>query len=335
VCVCVRARVCMYVCMYVYTYVYIYTGLSASQAQPSFLATAMAGLVNTLSPRAMPATPRGDMVGPSPSPRLGLLLKQDYDGGDVYVGTVVPGGMAARTGAIREGDVVTRVDGCTTAGLSVLAVTELIRAMPLSEPKARARAQDSRCMAEDEVRITLRRQGRPLEAVMPRPPPHLLCSQAHGSSPQHQHLAFGTSSPAHRHTHQGGHTHQGRYNEDAVPLHLRARMGASGAMSERAAPVERSTWNAPESLNQARISSAAAAGAGDVGIGVGRGYTQLASVSPRPGGKAPHTLDSSNTSPASTPRNGADSSSQGGTPRVVPSLLGKGPFMGIYFSQVL
>ena len=28
---------------------------------------------------------------------------------------------------------------------------------------------------------------------------------------------------------------QGRYNEDTVPLHLRARMGASGVMSERAA----------------------------------------------------------------------------------------------------
>jgi hypothetical protein len=302
-------------------------GLAASQAHPSFLATAMAGLVNTLSPRGMPATPRGDMVGPSPSPRLGLLLKQDYDGGDVYVGTVVAGGMAARTGAIREGDVVTRVDGCTTAGLSVLAVTELIRAMPLSEPKARARAQDSRCMAEDEVRITLRRQGRPLEAVMPRPPPHLLYPNALGASQQHQHLAVDTSSPAHRHTHHG------RYNEDAVPLHLRARMGGSGAGSERAAPMERNTWHAAESLTQARTGSATAAGAGAARAGVGQGYTELTvlpTVKPSPRDTVLHKLNSSNdaTSPVGTPRTGTDSSSHSGTPVVVPSLFGKGPFMG-------
>jgi hypothetical protein len=293
------------------------------ESHPSFLATAFAGLVNTLSPRGMPATPRGDMVGTSPSPRLGLLLKQNYDGGDVYVGTVVPGGMAARTGAIRESDVITRVDGCTTAGLSVLAVTELIRGLPLSEPKARARAAESRNMADDEVRITLRRHGRPLEAVMPRPPPHLMQNAIGGP---HQ-MGVDGGAASHRHTQQG------RYNEDAVPLHLRARMGTSGASSERAAP-QRSTWHGAAD-SQALASAAAGAGGGARGgVAVGQGYTQMAlgSMGGSPRGKQQHgrTSDSSHASPNTTPRTaeGENSPLRGGTPPVVPSLFGKGPFMG-------
>lgn len=217
------------------------TGVNGGDVQPSFLANAFAGLVNTLSPRGMPATPRGDMAGPSPSPRLGLLLKQDYEGGDVYVGTVVPGGMAARTGAIREGDVITRVDGCTTAGLSVLAVTELVRGLPLSEHKARARAAESRAMREDEVRITLRRQGRPLEAVMPRPPQHLVQAHAAGAAPPNHQTGMDASAAARRQTQQG------KYNEDAVPPHLRARAGPSGAHSERvreSSEMQHGIWHA-------------------------------------------------------------------------------------------
>ena len=215
--------------------------VNGGDVPPSFLANAFAGLVNTLSPRGMPATPRGDMAGPSPSPRLGLLLKQDYSGGDVYVGTVVPGGMAARTGAIREGDVISRVDGCTTAGLSVLAVTELFRGLPLSEPKARARAAESRTMNEDEVRITLRRQGRPLEAVMPRPPQHLMQAHAAGAATPNHQMGMDASVAARRQSQQS------KYNEDAVPPHLRARAGPSGAYSERSrAPSDpqHSIWHA-------------------------------------------------------------------------------------------
>jgi hypothetical protein len=215
------------------------------ESQPSFLATAFAGLVNTLSPRGMPATPRSGSsmpphAGSTPSPRLGLLLKQDYDGGDVYVGTVVAGGMAARTGAVREGDVITCVDGCTTAGLTLLAVTELIRGIALSESKARARARDSRCMHANELRLMLRRHGRPLEAIMPRPPCHVQALTGGGHRLDGQTASTSTREP----TYTGG--EEGRYTgaeqsgsstcreqsqrsackEHAVPLHLRARMGA-------------------------------------------------------------------------------------------------------------
>ena len=218
-----------------------------AEKHPSFMATIAAGFVNALSPRGMPATPRGDrgdVGGPSPSPRLGLLLKQNYQGGDVFVSTVVPGGMAARTGAIREGDVITRVDACTTAGLSVLAVTELIRGLPLSEPKARARAADSRAMVDGEVRITLRRNGRPLEAVIPR----LASSSSHTpSSPavaSHPISAANTSSASHKQTggenaaaaHRGS-QQQSKYNEDAVPPHLRARAGTHSGRAH--APAEK------------------------------------------------------------------------------------------------
>lgn len=296
------------------------------ESHPSFLVTAFAGLVNTLSPRGMPATPRGDMVGPSPSPRLGLLLKQDYDGGDVYVGTVVPGGMAARTGAIREGDVITRVDGCTTAGLSVQAVTELIRGLPLSEPKARARAAESRTMADDEVRITLRRHGRPLEAVMPRQPPHLIQNAMGGP---HHRMGVDGGAASQRHTQQG------RYNEDAVPLHLRARMGTTGMSSERAAP-QRDTWHGAA---DSQALASAAAGARDGGGGGGAGgqrYTQMALQLGSMGGSTRdkqhngRTCDISLASPNTTPRTGEGENSplRGGTPPVVPSLFGKGPFMG-------
>jgi len=273
---------------------------NGAEARPSFLANAFAGLVKTLSPRGMPATPRGDMTGPSPSPRLGLLLKQDYEGGDVYVGTVVPGGMAERTGAIREGDVITRVDGCTTAGLSVLAVTELVRGLPLSEPKARARAAESRTIGEHEVRITLRRKGRPLEAVMPRAPQHLMQAPA----PHHQ-MGTDLGTAAHRQTQLG------RYNEDAVPPHLRAR-AATGAErhsergSRRAADAQLAIWHA-DGVGRA----------GDVGAagGAGESVRQVhAQTGQGEGGGSPGALASSSDGWASSP--------------VVPSLFGKGPFMG-------
>ena len=222
--------------------------LAYAESQPSFLATAFAGLVNTLSPRGMPATPRsGSSMPPhaasTPSPRLGLLLKQDYDGGDVYVGTVVAGGMAARTGAVREGDVITCVDGCTTAGLTLLAVTELIRGIALSESKARARARDSRCMHANELRLILRRHGRPLEAIMPRPPCNLqaLAGGAGGGQKLDAETAY-TREPTYTGREEGrctgaeqsgsstckeqGYKEQGYYKEHAVPLHLRARIGA-------------------------------------------------------------------------------------------------------------
>uniref|UniRef100_A0A7S1VVE6 PDZ domain-containing protein n=1 Tax=Grammatophora oceanica TaxID=210454 RepID=A0A7S1VVE6_9STRA len=38
---------------------------------------------------------------------LGLILKENEDTGDVYVETVAPKGNAARTGLVKEGDVVT------------------------------------------------------------------------------------------------------------------------------------------------------------------------------------------------------------------------------------
>ncbi len=223
---------------------------SAAESQPSFLATAFAGLVNTLSPRGMPATPRSGSsmpphAGSTPSPRLGLLLKQDYDGGDVYVGTVVAGGMAARTGAVREGDVITCVDGCTTAGLTLLAVTELIRGIALSESKARARARDSRCMHANELRLMLRRHARPLEAIMPRPPCNVQPLPA-GAHKLHAETAY-TSEPTYTGREEGRYTggeqsgsstcrdqsasstckeERSTYKEHAVPLHLRARIGA-------------------------------------------------------------------------------------------------------------
>lgn len=306
------------------------TGGGYQDPHPTFLATAFAGLVNTLSPRGMPATPRGDMVGPSPSPRLGLLLKQDYDGGDVYVGTVVPGGMAARTGAIREGDVITRVDGCTTAGLSVLAVTELIRGLPLSEPKARARAADSRSKAEDEVRITLRRNGRPLEAVMPRPPPQVAQAMVMAASPSHHQLGMDGGAAAHRQVQQG------RYNEDAVPMHLRARMGTSGASSERTRVQPDSlpsTWHGTRDLASSTSVSASAAGMGargERGVSDGRGYTQIA-VQVVSSHCSPHidTHEQSGSIDASSPTAVAgDSPSTGCVSPVVPSLFGRGPFMG-------
>ena len=270
----------------------------------SFLTTAAASLVNMLSPRGMPATPRGDMAGPSASPRLGLLLKQNYEGGDVYVGTVVPGGMAARTGAIREGDVITRVDGCTTAGLSVLAVTELIRGLPLSEPKARARAVESRSMLDNEVRITLRRHGRPLEAVMPRPPPsQLQTPPLQQGSPSRQHA--GTGSGASRDADSVAHVQaqQSRYNEDAVPPHLRARASNNGTLPERARAV----------------ADAAAAQRAREAFG--------AAVSdPAPDASARGARPDLNLSSAKQTANAT--TSVPGEQKQVPSLFGKGPFLG-------